>query len=243
MTIAVKQRQKMRFRGKSFLAMVLTPDLPIGSWLAEVDRILSRSPGFFVGRPIVLDCSSPNAESIDFPELLALLGERGIQVMGIEGISETTLGPGMPPVITGGRSAGDFDPAEDKARKSSPRKPFTPREPEPKARQTSGLLIDQPVRSGQSIVFPDGDVTIIGSVSSGAEVIAGGSVHVYGALRGRAMAGTTGADNARIFCSKLDAELVAINGLYKTAEDIGPDHLKKSVQIQLEFEDLIIVNL
>lgn len=234
----------MRFRGKSFLAMVLTPDLPIGPWLAEVDRILSRSPGFFVGRPIVLDCSGPNAESIDFPQLLAMLGERGIQVMGIEGASGLDLGPGMPPVITGGRSAGDFDPAEERARHAPARRPKAPpQDQDRKPKQASGLLIDQPVRSGQSIVFPDGDVTIIGSVSSGAEVIAGGSIHIYGALRGRAMAGTTGAENARIFCSKLDAELVAINGLYKTAEDIGPDHLKKSVQIQLEFEDLIIVNL
>jgi septum site-determining protein MinC len=80
------------------------------------------------------------------------------------------------------------------------------------------------VRSGQSIFFPEGDVTIVGSVASGAEVVAGGSIHVYGTLRGRAMAGTAGNASARIFCSKLEAELIAIDGYYKTAEDMesGP---------------------
>ena len=69
------------------------------------------------------------------------------------------------------------------------------------------MVIDKPVRSGQSIYFPDGDITVLGSVSSGAEVIAGGSIHVYGALRGRAVAGATGDGNARIVCRRYHAEL------------------------------------
>src|SRR5690606_36432069 len=81
-------------------------------------------------------------------------------------------------------------------------------------------VVTQPVRSGQSLIFPEGDVTIVGSVASGAEVVAGGSIHVYGTLRGRAMAGTMGNATARIFCRKLEAELVAIDGFYKTAEDM-----------------------
>ena len=80
----------------------------------------------------------------------------------------------------------------------------------------SSIVISDHVRSGQSILHPDGDVTVIGSVSSGAEIIAGGSIHIYGALA-RTSAGKVlrGKDNARIFCTKLDAELVSINGLYK----------------------------
>ena len=92
----------------------------------------------------------------------------------------------------------------------------------------------EPVRSGQSLIFTEGDITIIGSVASGAEVIAGGSIHVYGTLRGRAMAGTMGNAAARIFCRKLEAELVAIDGYYKTAEDLGPDLRGKAVQLWLE---------
>ena len=77
------------------------------------------------------------------------------------------------------------------------------------------------VRSGQTIEFPHGDVTVIGSVGSGAEIVAGGSIHVYGSLRGRAIAGCTGNGKARIFCRKFEAELIAIDGLYKTADDLG----------------------
>jgi septum site-determining protein MinC len=69
------------------------------------------------------------------------------------------------------------------------------------------------------VFFPNGDVTVIGSVASGSEIVAGGSIHVYGTLRGRAMAGATGNARARIFCRKNEAELLAINGYYRTAEE------------------------
>ena len=93
-------------------------------------------------------------------------------------------------------------------------------------------------------MFPQGDVTIIGSIASGAEVIAGGSIHVYGALRGRALAGCAGHASARIFCGKLEAELVAIDGLYKTAEALD-DHQfgKQAVQIWLEGDAIKIAPL
>ena len=80
-------------------------------------------------------------------------------------------------------------------------------------------MLDSPVRSGQSI-FSEGDVTVLGSVASGAEIVAGGSIHVYGALRGRAMAGSNGNATSRIFCQKIEAELLAINDYYQTAEEI-----------------------
>ena len=101
----------------------------------------------------------------------------------------------------------------------------------------------EPIRSGQSLFFPDGDVTIIGSVASGAEIIAGGSIHVYGTLRGRAMAGTMANSTARIFCRKLEAELVAIDGYYTTAEDLDPALRGKAVQFWLEDEALKVGTL
>src|SRR6476620_9020344 len=73
-------------------------------------------------------------------------------------------------------------------------------------------FMEEPVRSGQSVIFPHGDVTVVGQVASGAEVVAGGSIHVYGALRGRALAGSMGNPRARIFCRKNEAELLAIDG-------------------------------
>jgi septum site-determining protein MinC len=103
--------------------------------------------------------------------------------------------------------------------------------------------LESPVRSGQSVMFLDGDVTVIGSVASGAEIIAGGSIHVYGALRGRAIAGVTGNARARIFCCKLNAELLAIDGLYKAADAMDKHLRGQPVQIWLEGDTMKIAAL
>lgn len=93
------------------------------------------------------------------------------------------------------------------------------------------------IRSGQS-VYVQGDLTVIGSVSPGAEVIADGNIHIYGTLRGRAIAGAQGDTAANIFCQQLDAELVAIAGNYKQMEDIDSDYQGKTLQISLENEKI-----
>ncbi len=100
------------------------------------------------------------------------------------------------------------------------------------------MLHDRPVRSGQSVIFPEGDLTVLGSVASGSEVVAGGSIHIYGALRGRAIAGTTGNSSARIFCNKLEAELIAIDGLYRTADEMDPQFRGRAVQAWLDGETM-----
>jgi septum site-determining protein MinC len=105
------------------------------------------------------------------------------------------------------------------------------------------LLIDNQVRSGQSVVFPDGDITIVGSVSSGAEIVAGGSIHVYGTLRGRAMAGINGNHTARIYCHKVEAELLAIDGYYRTAEQIDSSSYAGPMQAWLQGEVVQITPL
>ncbi|WP_417912240.1 septum site-determining protein MinC, partial [Candidatus Electronema sp. TJ] len=96
-----------------------------------------------------------------------------------------------------------------------------------------GKIVTEPVRSGQSVTVGQGDLTVLASVGSGAEVAASGSIHVYGALRGRAFAGCGGDQNARIFCHKLEAELVAITGIHLVSEDF-PAHLRsKAAQVRL----------
>jgi septum site-determining protein MinC len=96
------------------------------------------------------------------------------------------------------------------------------------------MLIESPIRSGQSVNFPFGEVTVLGSVASGAEIVAGGSIHIYGALRGRAMAGSMGDARARIFCSRNEAELLAIDGYYQTAENMDAKLRGRPVQVWLE---------
>src|SRR6202000_2869717 len=107
----------------------------------------------------------------------------------------------------------------------------------------ASLLLDSPVRSGQSIVFPEGDVTVVGSVSSGAEIVAGGSIHIYGTLRGRAMAGCNGNSAARIYCQRIEAELLAIDGYYRTAEEFDAALRNRPAQAWLEGETLRITPL
>ena len=103
------------------------------------------------------------------------------------------------------------------------------------------------MRSGQSVAYTAGDVTVIGSVASGSEVIAGGSIHVYGALRGRAIAGLLGAgptgQRPRIFCRRLEAELLAIDGVYKTADEMDPALQGRAVQVWLDGDELAIAAL
>jgi septum site-determining protein MinC len=102
------------------------------------------------------------------------------------------------------------------------------------APERTSLVISSSVRSGQTIEFPHGDVTVIGSVGSGAEIVAGGSIHVYGTLRGRAIAGTSGDRSARIFCQSLKAELLSIDGCYRVAENFDPRLRGTAVQARLD---------
>jgi septum site-determining protein MinC len=117
-----------------------------------------------------------------------------------------------------------------------------PKKPEAKPKPMS-LLLESPVRSGQSVVFTEGDVTVLGSVGSGAEIVAGGSIHIYGTLRGRAMAGVNGNSAARIYCQKIEAELLAIDGYYQTAEDIDANLRNRPAQAWLEGDVMKITAL
>jgi septum site-determining protein MinC len=131
-----------------------------------------------------------------------------------------------------GATVGDSRKSGEAAGQSPAR--MQDRSDEQSSDQPSALLIEQTVRSGQTIVHPNGDVTVLGSIASGAEVIAGGSIHVYGALRGRAIAGNENNPKARLFCRRFEPELVAINGLYCTAEEVDPTLLKHPVQAWLD---------
>ncbi len=224
--IQTSPTRAIRFRGRSFLALVLNPEQPLAGWLAEIDAWLERSSGFFGGKPVVVDVTGLGFERDGLQDLITQLAGRAIRVMGIEGAPGHLASPDLPPFLNGGRPATFID---------IPASPETP-----PASKPQGLVIDAPVRSGQSIVHPDGDVTVLGSIASGAEVIAGGSIHVYGALRGRALAGAYGNPRARIFCRKLECELLSIDGLYKIADEIAPELRKKPVQAWLDHETITI---
>lgn len=220
---------RIRLSGRSFLALTLTPEAPLEDWLQALDQQLARSAGFFAGKPIILDLSLLDEHTPNLTYLKSALEERGVRIIGIEGGNRAWPAVAdwdWPESFVGGRASGEMEAPEDDV----------PPPPGP-----STLLLEEPVRSGQHIVWPDGDVVILGSVASGAEVSAGGSIHVYGALRGRAIAGIGGHANARIFTRHLEAELVAIDGFYATAEEMDAERNGKPTQVILTGETLTFV--
>ena len=167
--IAKATRQPIQMRGRSYVVFTFSPVVPIAGWLEELDATLARSPGFFLGKPVVIDLSAADLSQPAIVHLVTSLEQRNIRVLGLEGVEASRVTTTMPPLLAGGRHCMLAQ--------------IEPKKPEAKPKPAS-LLIESKVRSGQSIIS-EGDVTVLGSVGSGAEIVAGGSIHVYGALRGR----------------------------------------------------------
>ncbi len=222
-------------RGRSVMALVLAPEPPLAAWLQGLDRHMAGAAGFFADRAVIASLAAIAASGPGVAaEALEGLNQRRLRLVGVEGIDPSLLA-GTPwerlPVLPAGNGGrGDRPVGVPRASEPAP-------EPAP-APHVPSLLIEGPIRSGQTILFEDGDVTIVGSVSSGAEVMAGGSIHVYGALRGRAIAGIRGGGESRIFCSRLEAEMVAVDHLYRTAENWGAGLHGNAVQIRREQRSL-----
>jgi septum site-determining protein MinC len=253
MNAHVRSTATLNLRTQTLIAFVLQPADPLVDWFATLDGWLARSPNFFANKPIILDLALLDIALKDYRDLLSALARRHIRVMGVENANPTLVGPHLPPTVTGGVSvepaqapAEDAEaPAEKNAQDSTERaqapaagEPPVPSRPNTGCSQT--LIIDAPVRSGQSVCNLEGDITIIGRVASGAEVVAGGSVHVYGAIQGRVFAGVSGIRDARIFCTDARAELLCVGGAYVTAETMDPKTEGKSIEVRLGDSDLEI---
>jgi septum site-determining protein MinC len=232
----VRQRHSLMFRPRSYMAFAITPQPPLVDWLADLDAGLKRSEEFFAGHPVALDLSAVNLSVSGISELIACLEERKILVLGIEGIDPAKWQQGLPAILRGGRGVRALETQAVEQRESdvTPSAAAPPTRPAPPKQQPASLLIEDPVRSGQSIIFTEGDVTVLGSVGFGAEIVAGGSIHVYGTLRGRALAGATGNARARIFCHRIEAELLAIDTHYRTADEIEESLRRRPAQAWLE---------
>jgi septum site-determining protein MinC len=223
------RRTSFKFRGGTFHALVVKPEPPIEAWLTDIDKLLTRSKGFFTGKSVVVDVSDLPLTKDAFLGLLDELSKRDIRILGVEGADSSCL-DGRVPSLTRGKTAEPKQEAAPEIATSAPA-------------PASSILIEAPVRSGQQIVHPHGDVTVIGSVASGAEIVAAGSVHVYGTLRGRVLAGAFGNERARIFCRKLQAELMAIDGHYVVADDIEPHLREACIQARLAKDGLEITTM
>ncbi len=214
--------------------------------LEGLDRQLAakvaQAPNFFSNAPLVLALDKlPAGEgAVDLPGLMRVCRQHGLRTLAIRASRIEDIAaaiavdiPVLPP--SGARERVlELSPVE--ARKV-PEKP-----PEPTIKPTR--VITSPVRGGQQIYAQGGDLVIVSSVSPGAELLADGNIHVYGPMRGRALAGVKGDTKARIFCQQLSAELVSIAGQYKVSEDLRRDPLwGAGVQISLSGDVLNIIRL
>src|SRR5215213_2887999 len=168
MTVVARPQPSSPFRECTLRAIVLTPERPIANWLVQLDRSVQQNQDSFLGRAVLLDVSALRPKQAELKALLERLYKRNIRIMAVEGTDPAWLGPGMPPLVNAGSQTGV---AELISASDLPAKGPVP--------QAAARVIEGAVRSGQSILFPEGDLTIVGSVSSGAEVVAGGSIHVY----------------------------------------------------------------
>lgn len=191
--------------------------------------------GFFENEPVVIDASRLEEETLDWPRLLAALQSYNLPAIGVvaEGVNlEAARAAGLVPVdlsTTTTRAApaaaqpAAIEPPEAQPAPVSAQSPaaveLAAEAAATPAPATPAMIVNRPLRSGQRIYARNTDLVVIGMVSQGAEVIADGNVHVYGPLRGKAMAGARGDTSARIFTTQLDPELLAVAGVYRVVED------------------------
>ena len=244
---AARTRAVFEFKSATLplIAVILkTADLELLA--GALDAQLADSPDFFEQEPVVIDLSllqeEDAASAIDFEALRNLLARHQTQPIAVRGGSDAQnaaaraagLSLAAMPVTPAPRA-----PAPAPAAAPAAEAPQIVREVPVPASGT--LVIDKPLRSGQQVYARGGDVIVTAVVSFGAEVIADGNIHVYAPLRGKAIAGARGNTEARIYCTCLEAQLVAIAGIYRTAEVPLPDNvLGKNAQIRLDGKKLVI---
>lgn len=208
--------------------------------IAEVSRALKQqmaeSPGFFDQDPVVIDISAltlKEDETIDFKALIAALQEHALVPLAIKGASGR--------LFDLAKGHGLVDASDARIRRSMPIAEAAPTQAPvvepvaPPPTYLSAMRIDKPLRSGQQIYAKGRDLIVMGMVNAGAEVIADGHIHVYGTLRGKAIAGARGNTQAQIFAQVMEPELISIAGVYRTSENPLPkDVLGQPAQVSLQ---------
>ena len=208
--------------------------------IAEVSRSLKQqmaeSPGFFDQDPVVIDVSGlglVDDETIDLKGLMAVLREHALVPLAIKGAPAALLSLA--------KGAGLVDATDARIRRSVPLvEAPTPQAPPvehiaPQPMPVGAMRIDKPLRSGQQIYAKGRDLIVMGMVNAGAEVIADGHIHVYGVLRGKAIAGARGNTQAQIFAQVMEPELISIARVYRTSENpLSKDVLGKPAQVSLQ---------
>ncbi len=258
MARASKKLQLIEFKGTTLPVVSVTLHSMRVAALAKAASELFGSEAFFDGDAAVfelarIDHADPGnaADAVDWAALRALFLGHGLKLIGVRGgtqeLLESAAKAGLPSFAAFKRAAAQEASAAVAPVAIEPL-PETPAAPAHRAEASTAaeptrpaapsgiptLVIDRPLRSGQQAYARGGDLVVLAAVNAGAEVIADGSIHIYAPLRGRALAGASGAADARIFTTRFEAELVSIAGVYRTFDSGIPDNLSgRPVHVQL----------
>lgn len=240
MVQAQASKPVLEFKGRMMTLTILRLMSPSVEALArELDRRVQEAPTFFRHLPVILDVAEVAETDLhmDLPGFVALLRNRDMMPVAIRGGDErwaqAAEAAGLPVY------AAEREPAEAVQIRSDGSEPAG----QEGAKAGGGLLVTQPVRSGQQIYARGTDLVILAAVSPGAEVLADGHIHVYGTLGGRALAGVLGDTNARIFCKSFRAELVSVAGVYSVSEQFDETLAGQPAQVSLDGDTLQIERL
>lgn len=249
-----EQAGELKF-GQVGIANLRVRSLDVEKLKIEMQERIARAPKLFERVAVILDFGGlskcPDAKTVN--ALIDALKNAGVLPVaiayGTSAIEDLSLQVGLP-LLAKFRASYEsqtlavLEPEAKKTARKTDVEAATPvTAAVAVAKSEPGVMHTQPVRSGQQIYAQNKDITVMATVGAGAEVIADGSIHIYGALRGRALAGASDNVNARIFCREFHAELVAIAGHYKVLEEIPKNLLGKAVQIYLEKDQLRIEEL
>ncbi|WP_058535008.1 septum site-determining protein MinC [Legionella saoudiensis] len=209
------QTQAFKLKGRLYtftVLQVLNTDSEV--FAQQLVETITRAPKLFDRTPVVFDLAAVHQLEFDLNALIQAARTNGMIPVAIQGGSSLhdTLAQCQGLAVLHASTTQDKPIIERSIEPSQPQ--------QPEASKTK--LLTTPVRSGQQFVAKNADLIVTSSVSHGAELLADGSIHVYGALRGRALAGISGDKEARIFCQSLEAELVSIAGFYRLSDAIEP---------------------
>jgi septum site-determining protein MinC len=246
-----------RVQGGIFTVMVVRITDPYDPALEEeLAEQVSRSPGFYADAPVIIDLKdSLSCTSIgDYVALKTVLRRHRMIPVGVQNASalqqRAAIAVDLAPFAmtgTGRKGSERPAPAQTTTAQTTTTQAATADASASASSSATAVagtrsrLVTQPVRSGTQIYARGGDLVIVAPVSAGAEVIADGHIHVYGTLRGRAIAGASGDAEARIFVHRLEAELLCVAGRYLVNEAIPAEHMKQAVQVALIDDQLRII--
>ena len=228
------------------LSVLQLEDNDLNKLAQQLEIKYNQAPSFFFRAPLVINIANLEDQSLDFAELKTRIEQQNFICVGICN--------GTPAQKKQARTAGLATLTQPKSPAAKPKPqveiPAETKAPEPAPAPAAPVvtsqkcqIVRQNVRSGQQIYAKGADLVVIGSVGNGAEVIADGSIHIYGTLRGRAIAGAQGNKHSAIFCQSLEAELVSIAGTYWLSEAMQETNWRQACLVKLEEDQLIIEEL